>query len=197
MEGKGIPIPKRTARVSLLPVFCGSKQGRRRFNKPPHMNTKISLGICRTAETFPFSLPEHPQSATQQLSQGSTSQTLLGERTWKERRLETKHRTKLSQTLHSNQHWSCCILWIFNHTILVASTTVFTESGLGPASKGSPLPKFKLMKWIQDWPLNHTYSSAKEKHVDAKEPFRNRYIHHICSLGKYVQFSRSTFTEGN
>lgn len=158
-------------------MFCSSKQRRQRLNKPPHMNTKISPGICRAAETFSFSLLEHPQSATRQLSRGSISQPLLGERTWKERCLETKHRNKLSQTLHSTQQWRCCILWIFNRKILVARTPVFTESVLRPVSEGSPLQKFKIVKWIQDWPLNHTYSSAKEKHVDAREPFRNKYIY--------------------
>lgn len=73
-----------------------------------------------------------------------------------------------------------------------------SESVLRPVSKGSPLQKFKIVKWIQDWPLNHTYSSAKEKHVDARKPFRNKYIHITSAPWENMcSFLGPCWTEGN
>lgn len=153
-------------------MFCSSKQGRPRLNTPPHTNTKISPGVCRTAETFSFSLLEHPPWLP-----NNRPRAALLSLSW-EKRLGKKGAWKpsagaSSQPLRSHQHWRCCVLWIFNREILVARTPIFRES----TSKGFPLQKLKIMKWIQDWPLNHTYSSAKVKHGGAREPFRNKYIH--------------------
>lgn len=64
--------------------------------------------------------------------------------------------------------------------------------------QGFPLQKFKIVKWIQDWPLNHTHSSAKEKHVDARKPFGNKYIHITSAPWENIgSFLGPCWTEGN
>lgn len=197
MVGKGIPITKQTSEVYLLPTSCSNKQGGWRLNKPLHTNTKTSPGMCGTAETFSFSIPEHLWSATQQLSQGSVSQPLLGERTWKERCLETEDRNKLSQTLlqpaREMSHIAKLQLQDPGGNKMCLPGVCFDAF-----IQGFPLQKFKIVKWIQDWPLNHTYSSAKEKHVDARKPFGNKYIHITSAPWENIgSFLGPCWTEGN
>lgn len=175
--GKRIPITKHTSKVSLLPIFCSSKQGRWRLNKQPHCEHKyLSWDMQDSWNVFILSPKAFPKCCPTFIS----GQHFLAPLVRKDSEGKLPGNYKQEQASSESPFQTALeVLHIMNFQPQNPGGKnnclhrVYSEACL----QGFPLQKFKIMKWIQDWPLNHTYSSAKEKHVDARELFENKYVH--------------------
>lgn len=96
--GKVIPITKHTSKASLLPVFCSSQQGDR--GSTNHLTwTQKNLSLD-TRDSWNSSIQSPRASLKRYPAIGQHFSASPGRKDLEIRGLESKHRSKLSPTLH-------------------------------------------------------------------------------------------------